>query len=171
MVLKLTTGVPYSVLLGQNLCTTYSYLKSHCKLFVGLWHHTRTDPSPTRKITTMCTITNFYHLFLPVAFYMKRPEMQMLYDCISAMPARGDIYWQARPNQGNTVKMSTHTHQQLGKIKTHTHTKPVLRNRDILVWIRIRGSVPGTVPLTNRSGCTVDPAIFVSDIQDGNKKS
>jgi hypothetical protein len=84
------------------------------------------------------------------------------------MPARGDIYWQARPNQGNTVKMSTHTHLQLGKIKTHTHTKPVFAE----LWHfgmdpdpRIR-----TVPLTNITDPVLDPAIFVSDIQDGNKK-
>ncbi len=80
------------------------------------------------------------------------------------MPARGDIYWQARPNQGNTVKISTHTHQQLGKIKTHTQ-KQVLRNRDILVWIRIRGSLP-YLWLTDP---VLDTANFVSDIQDGNK--
>jgi hypothetical protein len=93
--------------------------------------------------------------------------MHMLYDCISAMPARGDIYWQARPNHGNTVKMSTHTHQQLGKNKTHTHTQnQCFRNCDILVWIWIRGSVPN-LWLTDP---VLDPAIFVSDIQDGRQQ-
>jgi hypothetical protein len=82
------------------------------------------------RIRIRNTVTN-YHPFLPVAFYMKRTVMHMLYDCIcistkchSAMPARGDIYWQwqARPYQGNTVKMSTNTHQHLVKSK-HTHKK------------------------------------------------
>jgi hypothetical protein len=41
----------------------------------------------------------------------------------------------------------------------------VLRIHDILVQIRIRGSLP----LTN--GCTdSDPSIFVNDLQDANKK-
>jgi hypothetical protein len=46
--------------------------------------------------------------------------------------------------------------------------KPVLRIRDILVRIRIRGSVPltGTDPDPNPAP---DPAIFVSELQDGNK--
>jgi hypothetical protein len=35
---------------------------------------------------------------------------------------------------------------------------------EILVWIRIRGSIP----LTN--GVDPDPSIFVSDLQDINKK-
>jgi hypothetical protein len=44
-----------------------------------------------------------------------------------------------------------------------------LRIHDILVWIRIRGSMP----LTNGSGSWIldpDPAIFVTDLQDANKK-
>ncbi len=49
--------------------------------------------------------------------------------------------------------------------------KPVLRVHDILVWIRIRGSMP----LTNGSGSWIrildpDPAIFVIDRQDANKR-
>jgi hypothetical protein len=45
----------------------------------------------------------------------------------------------------------------------------VFRIHDILVWIRIRGSMP----LTNGSGFgspDPDPAIFVIDLQDANKK-
>jgi hypothetical protein len=42
----------------------------------------------------------------------------------------------------------------------------VLRIHDILAWIRIRGSMP----LTNGSGLGSDPAIFVIDPQDANKK-
>jgi hypothetical protein len=45
----------------------------------------------------------------------------------------------------------------------------VLRIHDILVWIRIRGSMP----LTNGSAdpdVDPDPAIFVTDLQDANKK-
>jgi len=42
----------------------------------------------------------------------------------------------------------------------------VLRIRDILVRIRIRGSVP----LTSGSGFDPDPAISVSDLQDGTQK-
>jgi hypothetical protein len=44
----------------------------------------------------------------------------------------------------------------------------VLWIRDILVWIRIRGSVP----LTNGSAPEPDPdlAIFALDLQDANKK-
>jgi hypothetical protein len=37
---------------------------------------------------------------------------------------------------------------------------------DILVWIRIRGSMP----LTNGSGSGSYPAIFVIDLQDASKK-
>ncbi len=40
--------------------------------------------------------------------------------------------------------------------------KAVLQIHDILVWIRIRGSMP----LTNGP----DPAIFVIDLQEANKK-
>jgi hypothetical protein len=50
---------------------------------------------------------------------------------------------------------------------------PVFRIHDILVWIRIRGSMP----LTNGSGFGTwirsldpDPAIFVIDLQDASKK-
>ncbi len=43
--------------------------------------------------------------------------------------------------------------------------KPVLRIPDIIVRIRIRGSVPLTYIVDP------DPAIFVSDLQDGNKKN
>ncbi len=42
----------------------------------------------------------------------------------------------------------------------------VLRIHDILVWIRIRGSMA----LTNESG-SGDPAIFVINLQDANKKN
>jgi hypothetical protein len=42
----------------------------------------------------------------------------------------------------------------------------VLRIHDILVWIRIRGSMP----LTNGSGSDPDPSIFIIDLQDANKK-
>jgi hypothetical protein len=49
---------------------------------------------------------------------------------------------------------------------------PVFRIHDILVWIRIR--IRGSMPLTNGSGSTVDsdpdPAIFVINLQDANKK-
>jgi hypothetical protein len=44
--------------------------------------------------------------------------------------------------------------------------EPVLRIHDILVWIRIRGSMP----LTNGSGCGSGPSIFIIDFQDANKK-
>ncbi len=46
----------------------------------------------------------------------------------------------------------------------------VLGISDILVRIRIR--ICGSIPLTNGSGFRSgsDPAIFVSDLQDGNKK-
>jgi hypothetical protein len=42
----------------------------------------------------------------------------------------------------------------------------MLRIRDILIRIQMRG----VVPLTNGSGLTLDPdpAIFVSDLQNGN---
>ncbi len=40
----------------------------------------------------------------------------------------------------------------------------VLRIHDILVWIRIRGSMPLT------DGPDPDPAIFVIDLQDASKK-
>ncbi len=40
----------------------------------------------------------------------------------------------------------------------------MLRIHDILVWIRIRESMP----LTNGSGS--DPVIFVTELQDTNKK-
>jgi hypothetical protein len=43
---------------------------------------------------------------------------------------------------------------------------PVFRIYDILVCIRIRGSMP----LINGSGFGSDPAIFVIDLQDVNKK-
>jgi hypothetical protein len=51
----------------------------------------------------------------------------------------------------------------------------VLRIHDILVWIRIRIWIRGSMPLTNGSGfgsgCgSGDPAIFVIDLQDANKK-
>jgi hypothetical protein len=46
----------------------------------------------------------------------------------------------------------------------------VFRIHDILVWIRIRGSMP----LTNRSDpdadADPDPSIFITDLQDANKK-
>jgi hypothetical protein len=42
---------------------------------------------------------------------------------------------------------------------------PVLRIRDILGWIRIRGSMPLADP-----DADPDPAIFVIDLQDANKK-
>jgi hypothetical protein len=41
----------------------------------------------------------------------------------------------------------------------------VLQIHDILVWIRIRGSMP----LTNGFGLDPDPAIFVIDLQDITK--
>jgi hypothetical protein len=41
-----------------------------------------------------------------------------------------------------------------------------IRIRDILVRIRIRGSVP----LTQDPDPTQDPALFVSELQDANKK-
>jgi hypothetical protein len=46
------------------------------------------------------------------------------------------------------------------------HCVAMLRIHDILVWIRIRGSMP----LTNGSGYGSDPVIFVIDLQDANKK-
>jgi hypothetical protein len=51
---------------------------------------------------------------------------------------------------------------------SHRHRKAVLQIHDILVQIRIRGSMP----LTNGFGpnATPDPAIFVIDLQDANKK-
>jgi hypothetical protein len=51
-----------------------------------------------------------------------------------------------------------------GKFTHKSWFRSVLRIRDILVRIQIRGSVP----LTNGSGSA--PAIFVIDLQDGNKK-
>jgi hypothetical protein len=49
---------------------------------------------------------------------------------------------------------------------------PVFRIRDSLVRIRIRGSVPGTYQgLTDPNpGPDPQPALFVSDLQDTNKK-
>jgi hypothetical protein len=43
---------------------------------------------------------------------------------------------------------------------------PVLRIRDILVWFRIRGSMPRLMD----PDADLDPAIFVIDLQDANKK-
>ena len=45
-------------------------------------------------------------------------------------------------------------------------SRAVCRIHDILVWIRIRGSMP----LTKGSDPYPDPAIFVIDLQDANKK-
>ncbi len=42
--------------------------------------------------------------------------------------------------------------------------EPVLRIHNMLVWIRIR--IRGSMLLTNGSG----PTIFVTDLQDANKK-
>jgi hypothetical protein len=44
--------------------------------------------------------------------------------------------------------------------------RAVLRIHDILMWIRIRGSMP----LTNGSGWDPYPSIFIIDLQDANKK-
>ncbi len=44
----------------------------------------------------------------------------------------------------------------------------VLRIRDILVWIRIR--IRGSMLLTEDPHPDPDPAIFVTDLQDANKK-
>jgi hypothetical protein len=44
----------------------------------------------------------------------------------------------------------------------------VLRIRDILVWIRIRGAVPPSSGSGLDSVPASDPAIFVSDLQDEN---
>jgi hypothetical protein len=45
----------------------------------------------------------------------------------------------------------------------------VLRIHDILVWIRIRGSMPLTAG--SGSGCgSGSPSIFIIDLQDANKK-
>ena len=51
--------------------------------------------------------------------------------------------------------------------------KAVLRIHDILVWIRIRGSMPLTNSPGSRSWIQIldpAPAIFVIDLQDANKK-
>ncbi len=61
----------------------------------------------------------------------------------------------------------------LGACRLHLHQGnqlPVLRIHDILVWIRIR--TRGSIPLTNGSGpdSDLDPAIFVIDLQEPNKK-
>jgi hypothetical protein len=53
------------------------------------------------------------------------------------------------------------------------YCKAVLRIHAILGWIRIR--IRGSMPLTNGSGSgswilDPDPAIFVIDLQDANKK-
>jgi hypothetical protein len=47
----------------------------------------------------------------------------------------------------------------------------VLRIQEIFVWIRIR--IRGSIPLTKEadSDPDADPAIFVSDLQDINKKN
>jgi hypothetical protein len=57
----------------------------------------------------------------------------------------------------NSVNLAAHATPEL---------KPVLWIHDILVWIRIRGSMP----LTYGSGSDPDPAIFIIDLQDANKK-
>ncbi len=54
----------------------------------------------------------------------------------------------------------------------------MLRIHEILVWIRIRIWIRGSMPLTNGSGfgpdsvrdADPDPADFVIDLQDANKK-
>jgi hypothetical protein len=46
----------------------------------------------------------------------------------------------------------------------------VLRIREILVRIRIRRSVPLTTDPDSNPTPDSDPDIFVSDLQDGNKK-
>jgi hypothetical protein len=49
---------------------------------------------------------------------------------------------------------------------------PVMRIHDILVWIRIRIWIRGSMPLTNDPDpdADSDPAIFVIDLQDANRK-
>jgi hypothetical protein len=50
---------------------------------------------------------------------------------------------------------------------------PVFRIHDILVWIRIRGSMPltnGLMDLDPDSDPDPDPSIFIIDLQDANKK-
>jgi hypothetical protein len=52
------------------------------------------------------------------------------------------------------------------------HYLIVRRYYDVLVRIRIRQSIPGTSGLTDPDpALTPNPAIFVSDLQDGNKQS
>ncbi len=64
--------------------------------------------------------------------------------------------------QYNTVQYSTVQHFLVIKDEAYQLPDAVLRIRDILVRIRIRGSVPLTEdPIP-------DPAIFVMDLQDGN---
>ncbi len=47
----------------------------------------------------------------------------------------------------------------------------VLWIRDILIWIRVRGSLPLTYGSESGSGDPApDPALFVSDLQDANLK-
>jgi hypothetical protein len=53
-----------------------------------------------------------------------------------------------------------------GKVKLDDR-QAVLRIHDILMWIRIRVWIIGSMPLTNADP---DPAIFVIDLQDANKK-
>jgi hypothetical protein len=44
----------------------------------------------------------------------------------------------------------------------------VLRIHDILVWIRIR--IRGSMPLINDPDADPDPSLFITDLQDANKK-
>jgi hypothetical protein len=49
-------------------------------------------------------------------------------------------------------------------------SKPMLRIHDILVWIRIRAPDPGSVLLIRDPDPDADPSIFITDLQDANKK-
>jgi hypothetical protein len=78
------------------------------------------------------------------------------------------------PIQGNSTRIFRTVCEQKGQLATRflsfSHVLKffaVFRIHDILVWIRIRG----TMPLTNGSDADKDPAVFVIDLQDANKKA
>ncbi len=56
----------------------------------------------------------------------------------------------------------------VGQTTQNKSQKAVLRIHDILVWIRIRGSMPRL--MDPNPDLDPDPAIFVVDLQDANKK-
>jgi hypothetical protein len=89
------------------------------------------------------------------------------------LPAFGLINRSKSETQGQLSRRGGAIRARLGLLflgSRDRYTQPVLRIHDILVWIRIRGSMPLTIGSGLDSDPDADPSIFVIDLQEAHKK-